>query len=169
MVIKYGICIIAVWILATGGLKAQNMDPEIQQMTDALIKWTQEQFTLFGKVDHHKLDSMNQLIRLRQEELAARTQGNAPAADSNAREINVTMINSSLLVVPEGKIWKVKHVTCQTGLGDYNILVTSVKFREQYLPGESITMPAFTPEAALLTSDMSEVTYNFKIIEKEIK
>jgi len=79
------------------------------------------------------------------------------------------MMQGNTITVPAGVKWKVKNVTCQTGIGEYSILVTSVKFKDEYLPGERISMPGLTPEASLLTSDMSAVTYNFKIIETKIK
>jgi hypothetical protein len=166
---KYLICIIAIWFLPVFPGQAQGMDPEIQRMTDELIRWTQEQFEKYGSVDPQKLDSMNLMIRQRQDELASGGGRTEPVSATEGKEIIVPMINSTQMKVPPGKIWKVKHLTCQAGIGEYSVLVTSVKFREQYAEGENITVPAFTPEASLLTSDMSTVTYHFKIIETEIK
>jgi hypothetical protein len=149
---------------------SQDVDPEIQQMTQEVIKWTQEQFQKYGAVDQRKLDSMNMKIREKQIELNTKKVVTLHAGDTvSGKVIHVAMVQSTTLTVPEGKMWKVKRVTCQTGMGDYNILVNSVKFKEQYKAGEKIIMPAFTPEASLLTSDMSVISYNFEIIEIEAK
>jgi hypothetical protein len=168
LVIKY--CFLLFVMLGAGNtlLFAQEMDPEIQKMTEEVLKWTQAQFQKNGTIDQHKLDSMNQRIRDRQAELNAQKQTNKVSADTlSGKIINVAMFQGNQIVVPAGKIWRVKSVICQTGVGEYSVLVTSVKFKEKYLAGETITMPAFTPEASLLTEDMSSITYNFKIIETE--
>ncbi|MEI6766620.1 MAG: hypothetical protein WCM76_13385 [Bacteroidota bacterium] len=152
-------------------IKAQSMDPEIQQMTDELLKWTQQQFEKNGSVDQHKLDSMNTRIRLKQDEITARKMQAPSVADSAKGEklITVELTQGGMLTVPEGKIWKVKQATCSSGMGEYKILVGSVKFKEEYGPGEKIIMPAYTPEASLLTEDFSSIIYSFNIIERSIK
>jgi hypothetical protein len=155
---------------ANGQALSQDIDPVIQQMTQNLVSWTQEQFRLYGKVDQVKLDSMNQVIRNRQAEIELQKKETQAAMDTTgSKQIRVTMQQGNVITVPQGKRWKVKHVTCQTGIGDYSVLVTSVKFKDSYAEGEKIVMPAFTPEANLLTSDMSEISYNFVIIESKIK
>jgi hypothetical protein len=148
----------------------QVMDPEIDQMTQDVIKWTQDQFQKYGKVDPHKLDSLNQLIRDRQAEIDLQKKAMAVSNDTiDGKLINKALVQGNMLVVPAGKIWNVRRVTCQTGAGEYSVLVTSVKFKDRYLASEKIIMPAFTPEASLLTSDMSTISYNFVILESEIK
>jgi hypothetical protein len=168
-ILTYGLCTF-LWLLTTPESDAQTLDPEIQQMTQELIAWTQQQFELYGAVDQQKLDSMNQRIRDRQAELDAEQKALIQRSDSVGEKlIRRVMMQSYVLEVPNGKIWRVKRVTCQTGIGDFAVLVTSVKFKEAYEYGEKITMPAFTPEASLLTSDLNAVSYHFEIIESEIK
>jgi hypothetical protein len=152
-------------------IQAQSMDPEIQQMTDELLKWTQQQFEKNGSVDQKKLDSMNTRIRLKQEEIAARKKQAPAVADSAVGEklITVELTQGGMLSVPEGKIWKVKQATCSAGIGEYKILVGSVTFKDEYGPGEKIIMPAYTPEASLLTEDFSSIIYTFNIIERSLK
>jgi hypothetical protein len=159
------------FILSTGNrVFSQEVNPEIQQMTQEVIKWTQEQFQKYGTIDQRKLDSMNLKIREKQNELNSKKVVNLQAGDTvSGKVIHVAMTQGNIITVPEGKIWKVKRVTCQMGMGEYSVLVNSVKFKEKYLAGEKIVMPAFTPEASLLTSEMNVISYNFDIIESDIK
>lgn len=147
---------------------AQNMDPEIAKMTDELMQWTQEQYQTYGTIDQHKLDSMNQRIRDRQKEIEnlngtlAENNGNT---QQEGKLIKITMVQTNAITVPSGKTWKVKRAIVQAGIGGFSVVVSSVKFKDSYSAGEQIIMPAFTPEASLLTSDQSNVTYILDIIE----
>jgi hypothetical protein len=150
-------------------VRAQDVSPEIQQMTQEVIRWTQQQFNLYGRVHQHKLDSMNQLIRSKQAELELKKKDVQASADTaKGKVINVSMQQGNMLTVPAGKVWKIKRVTCQADIGGYSVLVTSVKFKDSYNEGEKIVMPAFTPEASLLTSDISGISYNFVVLENDI-
>lgn len=76
-----------------------------------------------------------------------------------------TGMMGSAFTVPEGKVWNVKSVFCNTG--SYNIKVTSVKYKDEYLPGEKVTLPSWCAEAELLDGgNSSSMMYSVKIEER---
>lgn len=71
----------------------------------------------------------------------------------SVRAKTLTGIAGSAFTVPDGNTWKVKSLTCNTG--SYNIIVTSIKFKERYEAGEKITCPMWSAEAELLDGNGS--------------
>lgn len=72
----------------------------------------------------------------------------------------------SAFTVPEGKVWKVKSLTCNTGT--YNIVVTSIKFEPLYKAGEKIITPFWSAEAELLDGNgNSSLMYVLTVAESK--
>lgn len=167
--LKYIFSILITFIISCNlPVKTQNIDPAIQPKIDSLNAWIKNQLETIGVIDQAKLDSMNEDIRLAQKNISSAT--NKKSADNNhtnQTEKNIVrdMMPGSVFTVPDGVIWKIKKVSCKTDMGGYSILVTSIKFKEQYDSGDKISMPAFTSEASLLSEDTSSVLYTFEIIE----
>lgn len=78
--------------------------------------------------------------------------------------ISLSGTMGSAFTVPKDKIWKVESLFCSAG--SYNVKVTSVKFKAQYLAGEKITLPAWCAEAELLdAANSSSLMYLLKLRE----
>jgi len=164
-------CIFAFLFLQSMLISAQNISPDIQYKIDSISAWITKQYESNGTIDQKVLDSMNQSIREAQKRLSvanSQCDGKSKSQSDNKEEGKIIirdMMPGSVFTVPEGVVWKIKRVSCKSDMGSYSVLVTSVKFKEQYEAGEKISMPAFTSEASLLSEDTSSVIYKFEIIE----
>ena len=169
--IFYIIFVLSLSSVSMAEIKAQNIDPTIQAKIDSLNIWIKKQIETTGTIDQKQLDSMNQLIKEAQLNLNVKTNnvGNENIIEKQQQETGKLIIRDmmpgSTFIVPEGVKWKIKRISCKTEMGGYSVLVTSIKLKELYEAGEKISMPAFTPEASLLTEDSSSVIYTFEIFE----
>lgn len=166
---KKNFCIF-VFLFKTMLISAQNISPDIQYKIDSLNAWISKQYEANDTIDQKKLDSMNQNIREAQKKLSVANlqyedKSKLQSYNNEGKIIIRDMMPGSVFTVPEGVIWKVKRVSCKSDMGSYSVMVTSVKFKEQYETGDKISMPAFTSEASLLSEDTYSVVYNFEIIE----
>lgn len=159
-----------IFVFSNLTVNTQNIDPSIQPKIDSLNAWIKHQLETTGTIDQVKLDSMNQNIRNAQNKLSSEIQINSENISLNVnkqteKKLTRDMMPGSVFTVPEGVVWQIKKVSCKTDMGGYSVLVTSVKFKDEYKSGEKISMPAFTSEASLLSEDTSSVIYTFEIIE----
>jgi hypothetical protein len=148
---------------------AQGMSPAVQARVDSLNRWVQQQLKMNGKIDQHKLDSMNAGIRQMQQEETKM----AKVAEKELKKNDQSLITKQGMLgtsftVPKSKTWLVKRLLVSDN-GGHNVLVTSVKFPSEYKEGEKIAVPSWTAESNLLGTDMSVLNYIFEIIETEIK
>ncbi len=183
-----GVCLLL--ILCKGLLCCAQITAEDQQKINIIQGWVQEQLKQGKQPTQEQMDSINKasppqpsplLCRDKLREGDARAQakqqdsagGKALPFGKGGDGLSVItkqcMVGGSLSV-PENKRWKIKRVFVTNGIGGgYNILTTSIKFKEEYKSGEKITAPNWSAESSLLTEDASTVSYIFEIEETEMK
>ncbi len=93
-----------------------------------------------------------------QEQLAADT---ATAKADSFKIEYMQVFAGSMLVVPEGKQWEILSLAFSTDF--MPIQVSSVKFKNPLLSGDTITLPFWISEAELHDGDQSDIMYSIKI------
>jgi hypothetical protein len=157
--------------LFLSNLTAQGVHPEVQAQIDSLQAWIQTEINEKGSVDQEELAAWNNRIRETQERIAREGSAAKPSAglDSRVELKTFTGFVGTSFTVPEGKAWKVRKITVSGGLGEYQILVTSVSYDKLLQSGDILSTPAFSSEAALISDDQSNAMYTYEIMEFDIR
>lgn len=149
------------------GVKAQGVHPEVQAKIDSLQQWIQHELQTKGSIDQAELEAWNAKIRETQERIAA---GATDVQAGGSRESRAEVKTFSGFVgtsfrVPAGKRWEVRKITVSGGMGEYQILVTSIRYTKPLEAGEILATPSYSAEAALISDDQSSPMYTFEILE----
>lgn len=166
--ISFVVCVFTLFL--TAELYSQNIAPSVQAKIDSLNAWMQEQLATSGTIDTAELQKWNVKIREEQKRVKESQMADTnPGEPKDARIKKFSGYVGTAFTVPEKKMWRVKRVTVSAGLGEYSVLVTSVKFDQDYRAGDVIFTPGFSSEAALLTQDQTTVLYAFEIMEFDVE
>jgi len=163
--------VLFVFISLSGSLSAQGVHPEVQAKIDSLQAWITEKATKGESIDPQILENWNLRIRKAQDNLKnspPSEMGIQPNTGPAAEMKTMSGYVGTSFQVPTGKQWKIRKVTCSSGLGEYQILVKSISFPSVLNPGETLKTPTFSSEAALLSEDQTEIIYTFEIMEFQI-
>jgi len=162
---------IIVCFLGIKAISAQGVHPEVQEQIDSLQAWIQREVAEKGTVNQEELAVWNERIRQTQERIAR--EGSAAAVssglDSRVELKTFTGFVGTSFRVPEGKAWKVRKITVSGGLGEYQILVTSISYDKLLQAGDILATPTFSSEAALISDDQSNAMYTYEIMEFDLR
>lgn len=149
---------------------AQGVHPEVQAKIDSLQQWIQTELQTNGSIDQAILEDWNKRIRAAQDRLSREgmAKSGLVPGESKAEVKTFSGFVGTSFRVPEGKRWEVRKVTVSGGMGEYQILVTSLRFNKPLDAGEVLTTPSFTAEASLVTEDQSTPMYTFEILEYDV-
>jgi hypothetical protein len=161
---------VCMFVLGIQEIVAQGVHPEVQVKIDSLQQWIQTELQTKGTIDQAALEDWNKRIREAQERLAREgtSKGGLIPGESKAEVKTFSGFVGTSFRVPEGKRWEVRKVTVSGGLGEYQILVTSLRFDRPLDAGAVLSTPSFTAEASLVTEDQSTPMYTFEILEYDV-
>ncbi len=158
-----------IFLSVQGGF-AQGVHPEVQAKIDSLQQWIQTELQTKGTIDQAVMEDWNKRIRDTQERLSR--EGSSArgliSGESKAEVKTFSGFVGTSFKVPEGKRWEVRKVTVSGGMGEYQILVTSIRFERPLNAGEVLTTPSFSAEASLVSEDQSTPMYTFEILEYDV-
>jgi hypothetical protein len=154
----------------------QNISSEDQEKINIISAWMQQQMQNGKTPTQAQLDSINKVVKEKYQAKAADTARiaamNKVTTKADTQKTGTTIIRKqcmvgSSLTVPENKKWKVKRLFVTDGIGGgYNILVNSIKYYKEYLPGDKLTAPVWAAEGSLLSgNDSTQLVYIFEIEE----
>ena len=143
---------------------SQGVHPEVQAQIDSLQNWIEKQISVHGSIDQNELSSWNEKIRQTQARISQEGV-RSNSLNPDARERVFSGLLGTSFTVPEGKKWQVRKVTVSAGLGEYQVLVTSIRFPDIMSPGEVLRTPSFCSEGSLLAEDASSLMYTFHVLE----